>query len=129
LEHVSICNRCNDFGIDACSDHVSTISKLNDDITKLHAQLKICKDECDKVKFARDSYTIGRHPSIKDGLGFYGEPRTQRAIRSPTSLRRRGRRICLVVHILHVIERTMLIYMIMLRMFLRVLIMFIMMFV
>jgi hypothetical protein len=24
----------------------------------------------DKLKFARDAYTIGRHPSIKDGLGF-----------------------------------------------------------
>jgi hypothetical protein len=70
LEHVSICNICKDFDIDACNDHVSTISKLNDDIAKLHAQLKICKDECDKVKFARDAYTIGRHPSIKGGLGF-----------------------------------------------------------
>jgi hypothetical protein len=49
---------------------MSTISKLNDDITKLHAQLKFCKYECDKVKFARDAYTFVRHPSIKDGLGF-----------------------------------------------------------
>jgi hypothetical protein len=39
LEHVSICNRCKDFDIDACIDHASTISKLNDDIAKLHAQL------------------------------------------------------------------------------------------
>jgi hypothetical protein len=62
LEHVSICNRCKDLDIDACNDHVSMISKLNDDITKLHAQLKICKDECDKIKFDRDAYTIGRHP-------------------------------------------------------------------
>jgi hypothetical protein len=29
-----------------------------------------CKNENDKIKFARDTYTIGRHPSIKDGLGF-----------------------------------------------------------
>jgi hypothetical protein len=43
---------------------------LNDDIANLHAQLKICKNECDKIKFARDSFTIGRHLSIKDGLGF-----------------------------------------------------------
>jgi hypothetical protein len=70
LHHVSICNRCKDFDVNACNDHASTISKLNDDIAKLHAQLKICKDECDKVKFARDAFTIGRHPSIKDGLGF-----------------------------------------------------------
>jgi hypothetical protein len=29
-----------------------------------------CKDNYEKLKFARDAYTIGRHPSIKDGLGF-----------------------------------------------------------
>jgi hypothetical protein len=72
LEHVSICNRCKDFDIDACNDHVSTISKLTNDIAKLHVQLKICKDKCENIKFARVSYTIGRYPSIKDGLGFHG---------------------------------------------------------
>jgi hypothetical protein len=66
LEHVSICNRCKDFDIDACNDHVSTIAKLNDEIV----QLKTCKNEVEKVKFARDAFTIGRHPSIKDGLSF-----------------------------------------------------------
>jgi capsule polysaccharide export protein KpsE/RkpR len=39
LEHVSICNRCIDFDIDACNNRVSMISKLNVDIAKLHAQL------------------------------------------------------------------------------------------
>jgi hypothetical protein len=70
VEHVSICNRCKDFDIDACNDHSSTILKLNDEVANLNAQLKICKNECEKIKFARDAYTIGRHPSIKDGLGF-----------------------------------------------------------
>ena len=70
LEHVFICNRCKDFDVDACNDHASTISKLNDEIANLHAQLKICRHESEKIKFARDAYTIGRHPSIKDGLGF-----------------------------------------------------------
>jgi hypothetical protein len=70
LEHVSICNRCKDIDVDACNNHASTVSKLYDNIARLHAQLKICKDECDDIKFARDAYTIGRHPSIKDGLGF-----------------------------------------------------------
>jgi hypothetical protein len=46
------------------------ILKLNNDIASLNAQLKTCKNENDKIKFARDAYTIGRHPSIKDGLGF-----------------------------------------------------------
>jgi hypothetical protein len=28
------------------------------------------QNEVEKVKFSRDVFTIGRHPSIKDGLGF-----------------------------------------------------------
>jgi hypothetical protein len=70
VEQVSICNICKDFDVDACNNHASTISKLNDEIANLNAQLKTCKNECDKIKFARDVYTIGRHPSIKDGLCF-----------------------------------------------------------
>jgi hypothetical protein len=58
VEHVYICNRCKDF--DVCDDEVANLT----------AQLKICKNDCEKIKFARDAYTIGRHPSIKDGLGF-----------------------------------------------------------
>jgi hypothetical protein len=39
-------------------------------LQNLNAQLKTCKSENDKITFSRDAYTIGRHPSIKDGLGF-----------------------------------------------------------
>jgi hypothetical protein len=70
VEHVVICNRCKDFNIDACNEHVSTILNLNNDVASLNAQLKICKNNYEKLKIARDAYTIGRHPSIKDGLGF-----------------------------------------------------------
>jgi hypothetical protein len=70
VDHVSICNRCKEIDIDAFNTHASTISKLNDEFANLNAQLKTCKNECDEIKFARDAYTIGRHPSIKDGLGF-----------------------------------------------------------
>jgi hypothetical protein len=70
VEHVSICNRCKIFDSDACNAHSSIILKLNNDIASLNAQLKTCKNENDKIKFARDAYTIGRHPSIKDRLGF-----------------------------------------------------------
>jgi hypothetical protein len=70
VEHVSICNWCKDFDIDACNAHASIIIKLNNDVANLNAQLKSCKSENDKIKFARDAYTIGRHPSIKDGFGF-----------------------------------------------------------
>jgi hypothetical protein len=43
VEHVSICNRCKDFDSNACNDHASTISKLNDEVANLNAQLKMCK--------------------------------------------------------------------------------------
>jgi hypothetical protein len=70
VEHVSICNRCKYFDINACNKHASTILNLNNDVASLNAQLKTCKDDYDKLKFVRDAYTIGIHPSIKDGLGF-----------------------------------------------------------
>jgi hypothetical protein len=70
VEHVVICDRCKDFNIDACNEHASTILKLNNDVASLNCQLKTCKDNYEKLKFARNAYTIGRHPSIKDELGF-----------------------------------------------------------
>jgi hypothetical protein len=83
MEHVSICNRCKDVDIDACNAHTSTILKLNDEVTNLNGQLKICKSEYEKIKFDRDAYTIGRHPSIKDELGFQRE--TKNLTRQRTS--------------------------------------------
>jgi hypothetical protein len=73
VEHVSICNRCKNFDVDACDEHLMSITKLNDEVASLNAQLKTCKINFDQLKFARDAYTIGRHPSIKDGLGFRKE--------------------------------------------------------
>jgi hypothetical protein len=70
VEHVIICNRCKDFDIDACDEHVTSIAKLNNEVASLNAQLKTYKDDYEKLKFARDAYTVGRHPLIKDGLGF-----------------------------------------------------------
>jgi hypothetical protein len=62
LEHVVICNRCKDVDIDACNEHVSTIVKLNNDVASLNTQLKTCKANYEKLKFARDAYAVGRHP-------------------------------------------------------------------
>jgi hypothetical protein len=70
IEHVLICAKCKDHDFNACSNHASTIAKFNDEIAKLNVQLKTSKNELEKVKFARDAFTIGRHPSIMDGLGF-----------------------------------------------------------
>jgi hypothetical protein len=65
VEHVVICNRCKDFDVDTCNEHLISIAKLNDEVASLNAQLQTCKSDFDKLKFARDAYTIGRHPSIK----------------------------------------------------------------
>jgi hypothetical protein len=61
VEHVVICNRCKDFDVDACDEHLASITKLNNEVASLNAQLKTCKVDFDKLKFARDAYTVGRH--------------------------------------------------------------------
>ncbi len=43
VEIVETCNRCKDFDIDACSEHLVSISKLNDELASLNAQLKTSK--------------------------------------------------------------------------------------
>jgi hypothetical protein len=91
LSHVSICNRCKDFDIDAYVDHTSTIAKLNDEIARLSIQLKTCKDEVEKIKFARDAYTIGRYPSIKDGFGFHGEAKDTKSHKAPNFIKKMGK--------------------------------------
>jgi hypothetical protein len=42
VEHVSICNRCKDFDVDACVEHLTSITKLNDEVASLNTQLKTC---------------------------------------------------------------------------------------
>ena len=101
LKHVSICNRCKDFDIDAYVDHTSTIAKLNDEIARLSIRLKTCKDEVEKIKLARDAYTLVGIPSSRMVLASKRDPRTQRDIKPPTSLRRRGRRLASSSHSSH----------------------------
>jgi hypothetical protein len=91
VEHVSICNRCKDVDIDACNAHASTIFKLNDEVTNLNGQLKICKSEYEKINFVRDAYTIGRHPSIKDGLGFQRGTKNLTSQRTSNLIKEKGK--------------------------------------
>jgi hypothetical protein len=86
-----ICNRCKDFNVDACSEHLVSITKLNDEVASLNAQLKTSKDEFDKLKFARDAYTIGRHPSAKDGLGFKREAKNLTSHKAPIPAKEKGK--------------------------------------
>jgi hypothetical protein len=91
VQHVSICNRCKDIDIDACNTHVATILKLNNDVANLNAQLMTCKSENGKIKFARDAYTIGRHPSIKDGLGFQKGTKNLTSQRASNLMKEKGK--------------------------------------
>jgi hypothetical protein len=91
IEHVVICNRCKDFDVDACDEHLASITKLNNEVASLNAQLKTCKVEFDKLKFARDTYIVGRHPSIKDGLGFRKETKNLTNQRTPDLNKEKGK--------------------------------------
>jgi hypothetical protein len=76
VEHVVICNRCKDFEVDACNEHIASITILNDEVASLNAQLKTCKSDFDKLKFARDAYTIVDTPPLRMDLVFERKPRT-----------------------------------------------------
>jgi hypothetical protein len=91
IKHVVICNRCKDIDVDACDEHLASITKLNNEVASLNAQLKTCKVDYDKLKFARDAYTVGRHPSIKDGLGFRKETKNSTSQRTPVLNKEKGK--------------------------------------
>jgi hypothetical protein len=91
VEHIVICNRCKDFDVDACDEHLASITKLNNEVASLNAQLKTCKDDFDKLKFARDAYTVGRHSSIKDELGFRKETKNLTSQKTPILNKGKGK--------------------------------------
>jgi hypothetical protein len=45
----------------------------------------------DKLKFAREAYTVGRHPSIKDGLGFRKKTKNLTSQRAPVLNKEKGK--------------------------------------
>jgi hypothetical protein len=64
---------------------------LNNEEASLNAQLKTCKVDFDKLKFARDAYTVGRHPSIKDGLCFQKKTKNLTSQRTPVLNKEKGK--------------------------------------
>jgi chromosome segregation ATPase len=70
VDHVSICMRCRDINVDAIHDHIAMIKQQNDHIAKLDAKIAEHELEIEKFKFARSMLYNGRHPGIKDGIGF-----------------------------------------------------------
>jgi hypothetical protein len=91
VEHVVICIKCKDFDVNVCNEHLISIAKLTDEVASLNAQLKTCKVDFDNLKFARDAYTVGRHPSIKDGLGFRKETKNITSQRAPVLNKEKGK--------------------------------------
>jgi hypothetical protein len=45
----------------------------------------------EKVKFARNAFTVGRHPSIKDGLGFHGGAKDTKNHKAPNFTKEKGK--------------------------------------
>jgi hypothetical protein len=76
VEHVVICNRCKDFDIDACSEHVSTILNLNNDVASLNAQLKTCKDNYEKLNLLEMHTPLVDTPLLRMDLFSKERPRT-----------------------------------------------------
>jgi hypothetical protein len=70
IEHVTICTRCRGINIDAIHDHLALIKQQNDHIAQLSAKINEHDLENEKFKFARSMLYSGRHPGIKDGIGF-----------------------------------------------------------
>jgi hypothetical protein len=70
VSHVSICTRCRDVNVDAIHDHLALIKQQNDHIAQLTSKINEHEIENEKFKFARSMLYNGRHPDIKDGIGF-----------------------------------------------------------
>jgi chromosome segregation ATPase len=70
VSDVSICTRCRDVSVDDIHDHIAMIKQQNDHIEKLDAKIAEHELENQKFKFARSMLYSGRHPGIKDGIGF-----------------------------------------------------------
>jgi hypothetical protein len=70
VDHVSICTRCRYINVDAIHDHLALIKEQNDHIPQLTAKINEHEIENGKFKFARSMLYNGRHPGIKDGIGF-----------------------------------------------------------
>jgi hypothetical protein len=76
VEHVIICNRCKVFDINACNEHLASITKLNDEVASLNAQLKTCKVDFDKLKFVGMPTPLVDTPQLRMDLAFERKPRT-----------------------------------------------------
>jgi predicted RNase H-like nuclease (RuvC/YqgF family) len=70
VENVTIYARCKDANVEAMDDHLAMIKQRNDHIAKLTAKIAEHELENENFKFACSMLYNGRHPDIKDGIGF-----------------------------------------------------------
>jgi 3D (Asp-Asp-Asp) domain-containing protein/prefoldin subunit 5 len=70
VDHVTICTRCRDINVDAIHAHLALIKQQNDHIAQLTAQINEHEINNEKFKFARSMLYNGRHPGVKDDIGF-----------------------------------------------------------
>jgi hypothetical protein len=83
VEHVTICTRCRDINVEAINDHLAIIKEKNDHIAKLNAKIAKHELENEKFKFARSMLYNGRHPGIKDGIGFQQGSQSNTKLNAP----------------------------------------------
>jgi hypothetical protein len=81
--HVTICTRCRDINVDAINDHIATIKEQNDHIAKLNTKISEHELENENFKFARSMLYNGRHPDIKDGIGFQQRSQSNIKLNAP----------------------------------------------
>jgi hypothetical protein len=75
-EEVTICTSCRDIDANAMNDHLAMFKEQND---QLNAKIIEHEIENEKSKFAHSMLYNGRHPGIKDGVGF--QPGSQNNIK------------------------------------------------
>jgi hypothetical protein len=86
VEHVTICTRCRNVNIEAIDDHLAMIKQQNDHIAKLTTKIVEHELENEKFKFARSMLYNGRHPRIKDGIGFQQGSQSNTKLIAPKKL-------------------------------------------
>jgi hypothetical protein len=85
-ENITICTRCRDINVEAINDHLAMIKQQNDHITTLNAKITERELENENFKFARSMLYNGRHPGIKDGIGFQQGSQSNVKLNAPKRL-------------------------------------------
>jgi hypothetical protein len=70
VDRVSICTRYRNINVEAINDHLALSKQQNDHIAQLTAKINEHEIENENFKFDRSMLYNGRHPGIKDGIGF-----------------------------------------------------------